>query len=177
MKSEKIDASAQAIEKAKEMQKKMITGIIAILIVVTAVLVFVNRKGDKNVSGLVLAGGGKEVTIAWEDVGGQAFEGDLVNGKGEVTHHEYTGSELQALLAANGIEVTESSVITAASEDNYSAELTGAELLESGKVYVALTDGGKQIEGIDGGQGAQLIVFGDQNSKRAVRYLKTISVK
>ena len=151
------------------MQKKLIAGIIAILVVVTTVLVFVNRKGDKNVSGLVLAGGGKEVTIAWEDVGGQAFEGDLVNGKGEV--------ELQALLAANGIEVTESSVITAASEDNYSAELTGAELLESGKVYVALTDGGKQIEGIDGGQGAQLIVFGDQNSKRAVRYLKTISVK
>ena len=45
------------------MQKKMITGIIAILIVVTAVLVFVNRKGDKNVSGLVLAGGGKEVCL------------------------------------------------------------------------------------------------------------------
>ena len=159
------------------MQKKMITGIIAILIVVTAVPVFVNRKGDKNVSGLILSGSGKEITVAWEDVGGQSFEGDLVNGKGEVTHHEYTGSELQALLAANGIEVTESSVITAASEDNYSAELTGAELLEAGKVYVALTDGGKQLEGIDGGQGAQLIVFGDQNSKRAVRYLKTISVK
>lgn len=159
------------------MQKKLIAGIVAILVVVTAVLVFVNRKGDKNVSGLILSGGGKEITVAWEDVGGQSFEGDLVNGKGEVSHHEYTGSELQALLTANGIEVTESSVITAASEDNYSAELTGAELLEAGKVYVALTDGGKQIEGIDGGQGAQLIVFGDQNSKRAVRYLKTISVK
>ena len=159
------------------MQKKLIAAIIAILVVVTAVLVFVNRKGDKNVSGLMLSGGGKEITVAWEDVGVQSFEGDLVNGKGEVTHHEYTGSELQALLAASGIEVTESSVITAASQDNYSAELTGAELLEAGKVYVALTDGGKQIEGIDGGQGAQLIVFGDQNSKRAVRYLKTISVK
>lgn len=159
------------------MQKKLIAAIIAILVVVAAVLVFVNRKGDKNVSGLILSGSGKEVTVAWEDVGRQSFEGDLVNGKGEVTHHEYTGSELQALLAANGIEVTESSVITAASEDNYSAELTGAELLEAGKVYVALTDGGKQIEGIDGGQGAQLIVFGDQNSKRAVRYLKTISVQ
>ena len=159
------------------MQKKLIAGIIAILVVVTAVLVFVNRKGDKNVSGLILSGSGKEITVAWEDVAGQSFEGDLVNGKGEVTHHEYTGSELQALLAANGIEVTESSVITAASEDNYSAELTGAELLEAGKVYVALTDGGRQLEGIDGGQGAQLVVFGDQNSKRAVRYLKTISVK
>ena len=159
------------------MQKKLIAAIIAILVVVAAVLVFVNRKGDKNVSGLIISGSGKEITVAGEDVGGQSFEGDLVNGKGEVTHHEYTGSELQALLAANGIEVTESSVITAASEDNYSAELTGAELLEAGKVYVALTDGGKQLEGIDGGQGAQLIVFGDQNSKRAVRYLKTISVK
>lgn len=159
------------------MQKKSIAAIIAILVVVAAVLVFVNRKEDKNVSGLILSGSGKEITVAWEDVAGQSFEGDLVNGKGEVTHHEYTGSELQALLAANGIEVTESSVITAASEDNYSAELTGAELLEAGKVYVALTDGGKQLEGINGGQGAQLVVFGDQNSKRAVRYLKTISVK
>ena len=159
------------------MQKKVIAGIIAVLIVVAAVLAFVNRKGDKNVSGLVLVSGGKEVTAAWEDVGTQAFEGDLVNGKGEVSHHEYTGAELQALLQAKGIEVTESSVITATSEDNYSAELTGAELLEAGKVYVALTDGGEQIEGIDGGQGAQLIVFGDQNSKRAVRYLKTISVE
>lgn len=159
------------------MQKKLIAGIIAVLVLVAAVLTFVNRKGDKNVSGLILAGGGKEITVAWEDMGKQSFEGDLVNGKGEVSHHEYTGAELQALLQANGIEVTEASVITAASEDNYSAELTGAELLEAGKVYVALTDGGKQVEGIEGGQGAQLIVFGDQNSKRAVRYLKTISVE
>lgn len=159
------------------MQKKLIVGIIAVLVLVAAVLAFVNRKGDKNVSGLILAGGGKEITVSWEDVGKQSFEGDLVNGKGEVSHHEYTGAELQVLLQANGIEVTDASVVTAASEDNYSAELTGAELLEAGKVYVALTDGGKQVEGIDGGQGAQLIVFGDQNSKRAVRYLKTISVE
>ena len=62
------------------MQKKMITGIIAILVVVTAVLVFVNRKGDKNVSGLVLAGGGKEVTIAWEDVGGQGSNASRIHG-------------------------------------------------------------------------------------------------
>ena len=46
-----------------------------------------------------------------------------------------------------------------------------------GKVYVALTDNGKQIEGIEGGQGGQLIIFGDPNSKRAVRYLKTIEVE
>lgn len=102
------------------MQKKLITGIIAALVVIAAVLAFVNRKGGADVSGLVLSGGGKEITVSWENVGGQSFDGDLVNGKGEVSHHEYTGVELQALLRANGIEVTESSAITAASEDNYS---------------------------------------------------------
>lgn len=158
------------------MQKKVIAGIVAILVVVVAVLAFVNRKGDADTSGLVLMGGGKEIVVSWDDVGGQSFDGDLVNGKGEVSHHEYTGAELQALLTASGIEVTDASVITAESEDHYSAQLTGAELLEAGKVYVALTDGGKPIEGIDGGQGAQLVVFGDPNSKRAVRYLKTIKV-
>jgi phage gp36-like protein len=75
------------------------------------------------------------------------------------------------------VELTADAEITATSEDNYAADLSGAEALEAGKVYVALTDNGEQIEGIEGGQGGQLIVFGDPNSKRAVRYLKTIEVK
>ena len=159
------------------MQKKLIAGIIAVLAVAAAILIFVNRQGDTDRSGLVLIGGGKESTVAWEDIEARAFDGDLVNGKGEISHHEYTGAELSSLLRANGIEITDSSVITAASEDNYSAQLSGAELLEAGKVYVALSDGGEQIEGIDGVQGAKLIVFGDPNSKRAVKYLKTITVE
>ena len=44
-------------------------------------------------------------------------------------------------------------------------------------VFVALTADGEMIEGIEGGQGAQLIVFGDPNSKRAVQYMKTVDVK
>lgn len=43
-------------------------------------------------------------------------------------------------------------------------------------MYVALTQDGEMIEGIEGGQGAQLIVFGDPDSKRAVRYMKTVSI-
>jgi hypothetical protein len=73
------------------------------------------------------------------------------------------------------IDVQGDTKITVTSEDNYSAELTGEELLEAGKVYVALTDGEEMIEGIEGGQGAQLVVFGDPNSKRAVRYMKTVT--
>ena len=73
------------------------------------------------------------------------------------------------------IDVQGDTKITVTSEDNYSAELTGEELLEAGKVYVALTDGEEMIEGIEGGQGAQLVVFGDPNSKRAMRYMKTVT--
>ena len=43
-------------------------------------------------------------------------------------------------------------------------------------VFVALTADGEMIEGIEGGQGAQLIVFGDPNSTRAVQYMKTVDV-
>ena len=81
------------------------------------------------------------------------------------------------LLKAAGVSISEGSKITVTSEDNYSAELTGAEVLESGKVYVALTADGEALEGIEGGQGAQLIVFGDSNQKRAVKYMKIVSIE
>jgi hypothetical protein len=62
------------------------------------------------------------------------------------------------------------------SEDDYSAGLTGAEVLEKGKVYVALSQNGEKIENLEGGQGAKLIVFGDPDRQRAVKYLKMISI-
>ncbi len=159
------------------MQKRVIAAIIAVLVIAAGILAFMNRSGSDQRPGLVIAAGGKEILVAWEDFASEDFSGELVNGKGETSVHAFTGAELSAILSGNGVEVSADAMITATSEDNYSAELTGAEVLESGKIYVALTDNGKQIEGIDGGQGGQLIVFGDPNSKIAVRYLKTIEVK
>ncbi len=158
------------------MQKKTIAILIAVLVIAAGVLAFVNRGNDADKAGMIISAGGKETAVAWEDIDAKDFEGDLINGKGEASHHEYTGVELSAILKDNGVELTDGTKITVTSEDNYSAELTGAEILENGKVYVALTDDGEMIEGIDGGQGAQLIVFGDPNSKRAVRYMKTVAI-
>lgn len=158
------------------MQKKTIAIIVAILVVAVAVLAVVNRSNSYDRPGMIISAGGSETAVAWEDIDAQAFEGDIVNGKGESFHNTYEGEELSAILEDNGVELPEDAVVTVTSEDNYSAELTGAEILESGKVYVALTQDGEMIEGIEGGQGAQLIVFGDPNSKRAVRYMKTVSI-
>ncbi len=158
------------------MQKKTIAILVAILVIAVAVLAVVNRSNSEDRPGMIISAGGSETAVAWEDIDAQAFEGDIVNGKGESFHNTYEGEELSAILEDNGVELPEDAVVTVTSEDNYSAELTGAEILESGKVYVALTQDGEMIEGIEGGQGAQLIVFGDPNSKRAVRYMKTVSI-
>ena len=158
------------------MNKKLVIVIIAVLVAAVGILGFLTRNGNEEKEGLTIQSAGSEITAAWDDIERESFEGDLVNGKGEVSHGEYEGIELSKLLAANGVELSADTVVTATSEDNYSAELTGAEVLENGKVFVALSQDGKMIEGIEGGQGAQLIVFGDQNSKRAVRYLKTFTL-
>ena len=127
-------------------------------------------------AGLVIQNDGNEITVAWDEIDRAPFEGDLANGKGEITHSTYEGSELRTLLEANGIEISEDSVISVTGEDGYSAELTGTEILEKGKVYVALSQNGAMIENTEGGQGAQLVVFGDPNSKREVKYLKMVSL-
>lgn len=131
---------------------------------------------QEETAGLVLLNKGNEKTVSWEQIGREAFEGDLVSGEGEVSHSKYEGAELKTLLAANGIEVTETSVITVTSEDLYTVVLTGAEVLEEGKVYVALSRNGKAMENIEGGQGARLILFGEPDSTRSVKYLMMISV-
>ena len=159
------------------MSKKLIIGIIAALAVVAAVLGIMNRSSGPKKDGLMIVFGGKETLISWEEIKKTPFEGDLINGKGETKHNAYEGAELKTLLEKAGAKITENSKITVTSEDNYSAELTGSELLEEGKAYVALTRDGEMIEGIEGGQGAQLIVFGDPNQKRAVRYMKTVAIE
>lgn len=158
------------------MQKKTIAIVVAVLVVAVAVLALVNRNNSEDRPGMIISADGRETAVAWEDINAQAFEGDLVNGKGETSHNTYEGAELSAVLKDNGVKLAEDAVVTVTSEDNYSAELKGSEVLEKGKVYVALTRDGEMIEGIEGGQGAQLIVFGDPNSKRAVRYMKTVSI-
>ena len=159
-------------------QNKIMIGVIGVLVLAAAILTFLNRRGaNERAEGLAVLYNGTETQISFGAMQTETFEGDLVNGKGETSHHTYEGLPLMEVLEEASAAVDDETVITVTSEDNYSAEVAGAEILEAGKVYVALTQDGEMLEGIDGGQGAQLIVFGDPNSKRAVRYLKTIAVE
>ena len=159
-------------------KSRYILGAAAAVLIIIAVILAVNVRGSApDQSGLIIENGTKTVTVSWEDLKKTEFTGEIVNGKGEISNHEYQGAELCELLSGKGIEIKEGTKITAVSEDNYAAELTGAEIMTAGKVYAAVICDGEMIEGIDGGQGAQLVVYGDSNAKRQVRYLKTITVE
>lgn len=158
------------------MSKKLIGIIIAILVVIAGIFAYINLSGGEK-DGITIISGDTETVVAWDDIDMEEFSGELVNGKGEVSSNDFEGIELKAFLTANGIEVEDSNEIVVTAEDNYSATLTGSEVLTDKKVYIALTANGEALEGLEGGQGAQLIVFGDPNSKRAVRCMKIIEIK
>lgn len=157
---------------------KYIVAAIAAVLLITAVILAVKVRGsapDKD--GLIIKTGTDTRTISWKDLDQTVFTGEIVNGKGEVSDHEYRGIELSELFRVNGIEIRADAKITALSEDNYTAELSGEEVMSSGRVYAAVVCDGEMIESIDKGQGAQLVVYGDSNAKRQVRYLKTITLE
>jgi hypothetical protein len=157
--------------------KLILTAIASVLLIAAVILTVIVRGKAPADSGLILETGGKTVTVRWKDLNKTVFSGEIVNGKGETSNHEYQGVELFELFRANGIKIREDTRITAVSEDNYTAELAGAEIMTGGKVYAAVFCDTEMIENIDGGQGGQLVVYGDANAKRQVRYLKTIKIE
>lgn len=159
------------------MSKKMMLGI-ALLLVVTGIVAAVHLNNQTEVSCMVILQDNQETAVSFRDLNQGAFSGELVDGKGDVTFHNYTGILLRDLLEAKGIDLARISGATVTSADNYSVTFTGPELRQEGKVYVATTVDGKTMEGIDpGSDGVQVIVFGDPNSRRCVRFAQKITLE
>ena len=159
------------------MSKKWII-IMALLLAATAVVAAVHLNSQKAVECMVIEGAEKQIRVSFEDLTKETFSGDLTDGKGVVTHHSYTGILLRKLLEQKGVDLSRITGITVTSADNYSVELTAEEVLQADKVYLAVTAGGEKIPGIDPGtDGVQMVVFGDANSRRCVRYAQVITVK
>lgn len=100
-----------------------------------------------------------------------------MDGRGTVTSHSYTGVLLRDLLTSKNVDMEELTILKVTSADNYSVEFTAEEILADSIVYVAVTADGTTIEGIDPGtNGVQIIVFGDPNSRRCVRYAAILEI-
>ena len=160
------------------MLNKWIVVIVAVLVAATAVVAAIHLMNQDDVECMVICLGARQIPVSFEDLDKGSFSGELIDGKGDVTHHEYTGVELKALLETKGIDPAVVTGVTVTSADNYSVEFTAEELLEEGKLYLAITDDGEKIKGIENGtDGVQAIVFGDENSRRCVRFAQKITLK
>lgn len=159
------------------MNKKLVIIGCVIVIAITAVVGFFFRSSQEETEGITLVIGEEEINVGLKELKQTEFEGDLIDGKGDTSHHAYEGVNLAELLNAKKLDLAVVSDVEAVSADQYAVSITGDELREGDRVYIAVSDNGQTIEGIDPGtEGAQLIVFGDDNSKRCVRFLNTVKV-
>ena len=149
-------------------QKRIVLLIIFILAAAVALLVILHLTGD----GIVEQGQVEIIRqdqkwfIGEKEIARIPVKGELVNGKGESVLIDAKGIALADALSSAGIDPAEVAVLKITSQDEYSAEITGEELLENGKVYLISEDDGTFT----------LVVFGDSNSKRKVKEVARIEV-
>ena len=103
--------------------------------------------------------GGRSLSLALADLPAAPVEGETVNGRGERRTIQGSGVELTALLERAGVDPSAVPGVTVLAADGYSARIGGEELRESGRVFLLLRE-----EGLP-----RLVVFGDPDSRRAVR--------
>ena len=161
--------------------RKNLMIIVAVLLIAAALGVGMyvrNSQMAGEVAGVItLRFEGNDIPVTIASLDRVDFEGETVNGKGEHFSH-YRGVELKTLLEEKNIDVSGVTGIKAVSADQFEAEYTGDEMRESGHLYLAVQMDGKALEGIDKGtQGVQVIVFGDENSRRLVRSLSSVEIQ
>ena len=140
--------------------KKTIIAVVAVLIALVVIFAFVhNHTRTKATEGaLQIVSGGKTSYVQLDDIKAGRVQGTLVNGKGEESAVDAEGICTEDLLSKYSY-----SSFTAVADDEYKAEVAAS---EASKAYIISTE-----------KGLQLVVFGDSNSKRAVRNLIRLELK
>lgn len=159
--------------------KDLVLPIICLVIVAITMIAGINFRNDQSdIDGIMLITNYEEVNISFDKLKNEGFSGELLNGKGEKSIHDYEGISLYDLCKSNEITPEDINRIEVTSADQYTISVTGDEICEDGRAFLAVYQDGTVIEGIENGKnGAQLIIFGDRNSKRCVRYVKEIKIQ
>ena len=137
--------------------KRLILIIVCALVLLTAVLAVVHFTTRESVpeGAILVRQDGNDTYITMDKLTLTNVTGTIVNGKGEEREINDQGVNLGE-LAKGGFQT-----VTVTSDDEFSAEV-GAE--EIGNAFLILNEDGS----------TQLVVFGDNNSKRAVRNVTRI---
>lgn len=164
------------------MNKKAVP-IICITLLVVAVLVVgltvrSRQTAQETVGAITLKFNGETRQVPLTDLDRTAFSGETVNGKGDRVSHDYRGILLRELLEVQKIDLSAVSTVRAVSADQFSANYTIDEIRQTDNIYLAVQIDGKPAPGIESGtSGAQMVAFGDPDSKRNVRGLSIIEAE
>ena len=150
-------------------QTKTILMIIAALVLLVGVIAVVYAASRERVpeGALAVRSGDKTEYVELSKQKLEPVAGSLVNGKGQKIAVDAKGMELADVLRAAGVKPEDVASVTVTADDAFSAEVTGEEMLESGKAYLTY----------DADEGMTLVVFGDSNAKRNVRSVVSVDVK
>ena len=122
------------------MKRTHIAGLGCVLIVLAIAVAGLLHRGAQDVpADLVLLHDGEQIELSLEDLQQTSFSGETVNGKGEHFTHDYEGVALYDLLADNGIAPEEVSEAEVRAADQYAATVTGEEICEQDRIYLAVT--------------------------------------
>jgi len=148
-------------------QRKTILVILACLLLATAAFALLHLSTHDRVpeGALLVSGEGKEQYVDLSKLPLGPISGTVVNGKGEKKTMEGQGISMDDLLTAAGFDPTAAEKVTAVSDDEYTAEISGEEIAEGGKIYLLIED-----------SSARLVAFGDSNAKRNVKNVVTLYV-
>ena len=96
---------------------KKLSIIIAVLLVLTGIAAALHLGSQEDVACMVILCDDKEIPVSFEELRQDAFSGELIDGKGAVTFHEYTGILLRTLLEAKGIDLIGDGKLTVTSAE------------------------------------------------------------
>lgn len=141
--------------------------VICVIVLITAVVAcfYLTTRTAVSEGTLRIEHGSQVLELSLDQLEWTSVQGTIRNGKGEESAIDAQGILLADVLKA--ANVGEFSTVTITADDEYSAKVTPEEIADPGKVYLIREEDG----------GIQLIVFGDENSKRNVSNVVRLTVQ
>ncbi|MBQ5913044.1 MAG: hypothetical protein IIW93_08120, partial [Bacteroidaceae bacterium] len=101
---------------------------IALLLAVTCVVAALHLGNQEEIAGMQILWEEQKISVSLAELEQGTFSGSLIDGKGDVTQHEYTGILLRELLQSKGVDLEKLTAVTVTSADNYSVDFTAEEI-------------------------------------------------
>jgi len=172
------------------MKNKSIFAIVVVLVIILALLAFINQQNIKVTSSeaikgtLLVAAGGNEKKLEFQDIEALnpvEFKATQDTSDSGPQEHTFKGVLLKDVIAGvfSEDELKKASKVVVKAIDGYTVALSPEEVMEQGNVYLAFEKDGKPLgTKAEGGSGPyQVIITKDRFSQRWCKFVTEVSLE